>query len=146
MLQKVKKMHVERWRQWKEFSSCGCCGSFYMSSPDNAKSTINTARRQRLTEEFVPFLTIYYNLSQFIDCPTGDSSVVQRRRLKSPPTEEFSLAAFVVHSAISASDTSLQQHQIFLSCFSLVPSSKPTLKGRGRLRTSSVTASLVGAI
>ena len=40
-----------------------------------------------------------------IDCPTGDSSiaatVVKCRQLKSPPTEEFSPVAFVVHSAIS---------------------------------------------
>ena len=39
------------------------------SPSDNAKSTINAARRQRLTEEFAPFLAIYYYLSQFIDCP-----------------------------------------------------------------------------
>ena len=42
-----------------------------------------------------------------IDCPTGDSSiaatVVQRQRLRSPPTAEFSPAAFVVHSATSGS-------------------------------------------
>ena len=43
--------------------------------PDNAISTINAARHQRLTEEFVPFLAIYYYLSQFIDCPSSDSSI-----------------------------------------------------------------------
>ena len=40
-----------------------------------AISTINAARHQRLTEEFVPFLAIYYYLSQFIDCPSSDSSI-----------------------------------------------------------------------
>ena len=72
---------------------------------DNAKSTINTARRRRLTEEFAPFLTIYYYLSQFIDCPCCDSSivatVVQCWQLKSPPTDRLSLAAFVVDLALS---------------------------------------------
>ena len=61
------------------------------SAADNAKSTINAARRQRLMEEFAPFLAIYYYLSQFIDCPLCDSSipatVVQRWQLKSPPTD-----------------------------------------------------------
>ena len=70
-----------------------------------AISTINAARHQRLTEEFVPFLAIYYYLSQFIDCPSGDSSiaatVVQRRQLKSPPTDQLSLAAFEVDLALS---------------------------------------------
>ena len=52
--------------------------------PDNAEWTINAARHPCLTdEEFVPFLAIYYYLSQFIDCPSGDSSIaatiVQRR-------------------------------------------------------------------
>ena len=70
-----------------------------------AISTINAARHQRLTEEFVPFLAIYYYLSQFIDCPTGDSSiaatVVQRRRLKSPPKEVFFQAVVIVDIATS---------------------------------------------
>ena len=86
---------------------CSCSGS------EVAISTINAARHQRLTEEFVPFLAIYYYLSQFIDCPSGDSSiaatVVQRRRLKSPPTDRLSLAAFVVDLASSAYD--LWPHQ-----------------------------------
>ena len=51
-----------------------------------------------------------------IDCPTGDSSiaatVVQRQRLRSPPTAEFSPAAFVVHSATSASDQTFSQNPI----------------------------------
>ena len=71
-------------------------------------STINAARRQRLTGEFGPFLAIYYFLSQFIDCPTGDSSiaatVLQRRRLKSPPTEVFFQAVTIVDIATSGLD------------------------------------------
>ena len=121
-------MHVERWRQWKEFSSCGCCGSFYMSSPDNAKSTINTARRQRLTEEFAPFLTIYYYLSQFIDCPCCDSSivatVVQCWQLKSPPTDRLSLAAFVVDFVLSGHPVSgfeVDRRTEVLMALSLIP-------------------------
>ena len=82
---------------------------------DNAKSTINAARRQCLMEEFAPFLSIYYYLSQFIDCPSGDSSiaatVVQRRRLKSPPTDRLSLAAFVVDLVLSgATDKVCNKH------------------------------------
>ena len=70
-----------------------------------AQKLLNAARHQRLTEEFAPFLAIYYYLSQFIDCPSGDSSiaatVVQRRWLKSPPTDVFFQAVVIVDLATS---------------------------------------------
>ena len=84
-------------------------GRRFISPPEVAISTINAARHQRLTEEFGPFLAIYYYLSQFIDGPSGDSSIAatveQRQRLKSPRTEEFFQAVVIVDLALSVQVT-----------------------------------------